>query len=180
MQELPTRRAVLATIGSGAVVLTGSGIATAHGGDGHDGGQKQQNDIAEVRRATAQYQDIDNARADGYVQASPCESNPNGDGAMGMHFVNPDLIDGSVEVTNPEALLYEPQGGEADPDLVGVEYVVPANAVSEAPSLFGEEFHGPHDVGAPWGPQYDLHVWCWRANPNGIFTPFNPNVECPD
>lgn len=175
-----TRRAVLAAVGSSALFMTGSGIAIAHGDGDNDGGQGPQNGIAEVRQATAQYQDIDVARDDGYVQASSCESNPKGDGAMGIHFAKPGLVDGSVEATNPEVLLYEPQRGEADPELVAVEYVVPEKAVSEAPSLFGEEFHGPHDVGAPWGSQYDLHVWCWRANPNGIFAPFNPNVECSD
>lgn len=180
MTDVPTRRTVLATLGSGAVALAGSGAATAHGDDHDSGDNPQPQDvIAEVRRATAQYQDVDVARQDGYMQASPCESNPNGEGAMGMHFANVPL-DGTVTETEPEVLLYEPKGGESDPDLVGVEYVVPASEVSERPSLFGEDFHGPHDVGAPWGSQYDLHVWCWRANPNGLFASFNPNVSCPD
>jgi hypothetical protein len=25
---------------------------------------------------------------------------------------------------------------------------------------------------------YDRHVWLYRENPRGIFTPFNPNVSC--
>ncbi len=26
---------------------------------------------------------------------------------------------------------------------------------------------------------YDLHVWLWKANPAGIFSPTNPSVTCP-
>ena len=39
--------------------------------------------VAEVRRATARYLDIENARADGYVQASGMESR------HGYHWVQP-------------------------------------------------------------------------------------------
>ena len=27
-------------------------------------------------------------------------------------------------------------------------------------------------------PHYDRHVWLYRENPNGVFTPFNPAVTC--
>ena len=27
-------------------------------------------------------------------------------------------------------------------------------------------------------PHYDRHVWIYRDNPNGVFAPFNPNVDC--
>jgi hypothetical protein len=27
-------------------------------------------------------------------------------------------------------------------------------------------------------PHYDLHVWLYRDNPNGMFAQFNPNVSC--
>jgi hypothetical protein len=26
---------------------------------------------------------------------------------------------------------------------------------------------------------YDLHVWLWKDNPEGMFTPTNPAVTCP-
>lgn len=47
------------------------------------------------------------------------------------------------------------------------------------PALFGVPFDGPmpgHEEGMP--EHYDLHAWAWRANPNGVFAPFNPNVGC--
>lgn len=34
-----------------------------------------------------------------------------------------------------------------------------------------------HSAGMPW--HYDLHVWLWRDNPNGLFVNWNPNVTCP-
>jgi hypothetical protein len=32
--------------------------------------------------------------------------------------------------------------------------------------------------GGPAFPHYQLHVWVWKNNPNGMYTPFNPNVSC--
>jgi hypothetical protein len=26
---------------------------------------------------------------------------------------------------------------------------------------------------------YDLHVWLWKENPAGLFSPTNPAVKCP-
>ena len=25
---------------------------------------------------------------------------------------------------------------------------------------------------------YDLHVWLWKANPGGVYSPTNPTVKC--
>jgi hypothetical protein len=27
-------------------------------------------------------------------------------------------------------------------------------------------------------PHFDRHVWLYKANPKGVFTPFNPAVTC--
>lgn len=27
-------------------------------------------------------------------------------------------------------------------------------------------------------PHFDRHVWIYRENPNGVFTPLNPAVSC--
>jgi hypothetical protein len=27
---------------------------------------------------------------------------------------------------------------------------------------------------------WDLHVWLWKNNPAGMFTPTNPSVHCPN
>lgn len=45
--------------------------------------------------------------------------------------------------------------------------------------MFGQPFDGPmpgHEPGMPV--HYDLHVWVGRANPAGVFSPWNPKVSC--
>jgi hypothetical protein len=143
--------------------------------------------LAQVRRATARYHDYRVALADGYINTGTCVAVP-GVGGMGVHFVNLDrIMDPALKNTKPEILLYEPlaDGGYR---LVGVEYMyaigapdspIPANP-PPAPKLFGVPFDGPmeaHGPGEP--PHYDLHVWVWQPNPEGMFAQFNPHVSCP-
>src|SRR3954453_9086504 len=65
-----------------------------------------------VRQATAQFQDVGKAQAVGYALLHGCVSGPQ-DGAMGIHFANGDLVgDGALDVSHPEALLYEPKDGK--------------------------------------------------------------------
>jgi hypothetical protein len=26
---------------------------------------------------------------------------------------------------------------------------------------------------------YDIHIWLWKKNPAGMFSPTNPDVRCP-
>ena len=103
---------------------------------------------------------------------------------MGIHFVNGDLVgDGEIDATRPEALIYEIRYGNLR--LVGVEYVVIAEAWDAnremPPTLMGQVFHY---VGAPNRYKipafYELHVWAWKANPNGMFADWHPKVSCED
>lgn len=44
----------------------------------------------------------------------------------------------------------------------------------------GVPFEGPMPGHGPGMPvHYDLHAWIWKANPEGTFTTWNPNVTCP-
>ena len=137
----------------------------------------------EVRRATERYQDVAAATAAGYALFLGCVSSPQG-GAMGIHYVNGDLVgDGKLDVSRPEALMYEPRGGKLE--LVGVEYIVIAAAWDAAnktpPTLMGQLFHynpSPNRYGIP--AFYALHVWAWRDNPAGVFVDWNPSVSCAD
>jgi hypothetical protein len=87
-----------------------------------------------------------------------------------------------VVVTEPEQLLYAPEGNRRK--LVAVEYMVPdadqnLSTDDDRPSLFGRAFDGPMPGHNPRQPiHYDLHVWVWQANPDGVFAQWNPNVEC--
>lgn len=106
---------------------------------------------------------------------------------MGYHYVKPVLMmDSEVDLTTPEILMYASAGEGLR--LIGVEYFVGVggpdapvpNPAPPAPILFGRSFDGPmagHIPGMP--PHYDLHVWIWQQNPEGIFVDWNPRVTCP-
>lgn len=144
----------------------------------NDGKQKVVSPLVEiVRRATAQYRDVEVAIANGY-QAGPCVSGPN-KGAMGVHFINVSLLGKEVDAESPEALIYEPTR-DGRMRLVGVEYITfAADWVAEVPTLDGHLFHysgSPNRYGIP--AFYQLHVWAWRDNPDGTFSDWNPHVSC--
>jgi hypothetical protein len=132
-----------------------------------------------VRQATAQFKDV--RKAEGYALLHGCVSGPQA-GAMGIHFANGDLVgDGKLDAQHPEALLYEPKDGKLQ--LVAVEYVVLADAWnannSAPPVLMGQLFNyvgAPNRYGLP--PFYELHVWAWKSNPDGMFADWNPRVSC--
>lgn len=139
--------------------------------------------VQTVRQATIRFKNIDAAESAGYGLFHGCVSGPE-EGAMGIHFVNGELVgDGEIDALQPEALIYEVRNGR--PQLVGVEYVVIAEAWDAnhetPPSLLGQVFHY---VGAPNRYKipafYELHVWAWKQNPNGMFTDWNPKVSCED
>jgi len=139
--------------------------------------------LIDVMRVTARYHDESRARRDGYVPTGECAALP-GEGAMGIHYINPQFAgDTHVDPLKPELLLYEPgRGGHLR--LVGVEWFVadadqdPATD-DDRPSILGHAFDGPmpgHEPGMPV--HYDLHAWVWRDNPRGVFAPWNPKVHC--
>jgi hypothetical protein len=131
--------------------------------------------LAALRRLTAPFHNFNKARAAGYTaQITPCLEMPPL-GGMGFHYGDPDFIDGTVNLLEPELLLYEPEAN-GRLRLVAVEYIVPFGFVpptAEPPTLLGQEFHQNHEFGL-WG----LHVWLWRHNPSGIFADWNPKVSC--
>jgi len=137
--------------------------------------------LAAVRQATAAYNRVETAIADGYVPASPCVVDfINDTGAMGVHYVKFELVDGELNPLEPEALVYEPlPNGKLK--LVAVEYIVVADLLEdrdEAP-MFGQKPMDDHLHGQPLGfPHYQLHVWIWKNNSSGMYTPFNPKVSC--
>jgi len=136
--------------------------------------------VEKVRAATEVYLDVAKATDKLYEPFLGCVSGPQ-EGAMGIHFVNIGLVDGELDVNNPEALIYEPRDGAMR--LVGVEYIVPVDAWHQThpqpPVLEGQVFHfneSPNRFGLP--PVYELHVWAWRDNPHGSFADWNTKVSC--
>ncbi len=138
------------------------------------GNASQNQLLAQVRRVTAKYHQVEVAIADGYLEASHCVYDEELGAGMGYHFVNQDLVDPFFDPLKPEALLYErDENGKFN--LVGVEYIV-IDAGQDHPHL-GDH---PFDVGGTPipVPHYSLHVWVWKHNPLGMYFPYNPNVSC--
>jgi hypothetical protein len=138
--------------------------------------------VQEVRKATLQFLDVNNAGPAGYEPAFGCVTGPD-HGAMGIHYVNGTLVgDGQLDPDSPEALIYEPIGDKRR--LVGVEYIVDAatwlkNNNNTPPQMFGQDFQF---VDAPnrfhLKSFFELHVWAWRDNPQGAFVDWNNHVSC--
>ncbi len=163
-----------------AIQFAGTPGASAHGGHGDDG-------LAAVRVATARYHDVAVAQAHKYALFTDaagiaCIANPPL-GAMGIHYVNGDLVArGRIDALKPQALVYEPDD-HGQLHLVAVEYIAFQQAWdathSMAPMLFGQMFMlttAPNRFGLP--PFYSLHAWIWKHNPSGMFSMWNPRVRC--
>jgi hypothetical protein len=141
------------------------GCASVPGADHPPAGALKQ--LARVRAATARFQDVAQAEAEGYVNINFCEP------GEGCHWLNPALVDGSFDPEHPEILLYVPSSSGSW-RLVAVEYVAP---LSPAPP---EGFTGNEDI---WREDtegaglWELTVWVWLNNPNGMFEQHNPRVQ---
>lgn len=139
--------------------------------------------IAGVRQATQAFHDVEEAKRAGYAQFLDCVAEP-GQGAMGIHYLHSTYPgDAVVDPLRPEALMYQP-GKDGALQLVGVEYIVFQEgwdaAHPQPPALFGHPFHlvrAPNRYGVP--PFYELHLWIWKSNGNGVFNDWNPAVRCP-
>lgn len=130
--------------------------------------------IAKVRQRTERFHAFREAQAAGYTNQYPagCAASPLG--GQGYHYLNPSLVDATVELLRPELVMYEPQR-DGSLQLVGVDYVVPFTAwtSSEPPSLLGMKFGRNEPLGV-WA----LHIWAWRPNASGMFAMWNPSVSC--
>ncbi len=165
-----------------SALMRGTLLCLAIGGcSSSDSLTPQQQDIAALKQAVLPLETLTAAQQAGYsvVVADPgdghtCLSDPQ-QGAMGVHYLNAALVDDTVIVTHPEALIYEPQQN-GPPKFVGVEYVIPFSIHAEdqaPPTLFGQPFM-KNDTFQLWG----LHVWVGRHNPSGEFAMWNPDVSC--
>lgn len=165
-------------------------------------------DLDALRAATEKYRDVNVALAEGFIQdpsghcvSAAAEGLPAELGAMGIHYLRPDLlevaqggerVDGTgthTDFATPAILLYEPQA-DGSLELVGIENLVFEKAWTEAgnsappmfngrmwdhmsddPATAGDEAHG-------FMPHFDQHAWIFRENPAGVSEPFNANVTC--
>jgi hypothetical protein len=137
--------------------------------------------VKAVREATARFQNVAVAEAEGYTLQFGCVTGGES-GAMGLHYVKGPLVaDGELDVMNPEIILYEPTPN--GPKLVGADYLVLADAWNAkhaaTPQLMGQLFHffeAPNRFGLP--PFYTLHVWAWKDSPTGAFVNWHTGLKC--
>ena len=136
-----------------------------------------------VREATARFQNVDVAKAEGYGLLFGCVSGGEY-GAMGLHFVNLALVaDPTLDPTKPEIVIYEPlPNGQVR--LIGADFLVFKEDWEEqnpnsTPQLMGQLLHlfeSPNRFGL--ADFYTLHVWAWKDNPTGTFVNWHSNVSC--
>jgi hypothetical protein len=147
-----------------------------------------QDELAQVRRVTAQYHRVEKALEAGYelgwVNGSGvriitgCVSHPTA-GAMGYHYFNQGLVaDNAVDPLEPEVLVYAP-ASDGGLKLVAVEWVVRGPntnppGVATAPSVLGMPMH----ILVPAVGLWIKHAWIWGHNPAGMFADWNPEVSC--
>jgi hypothetical protein len=156
--------------------------------------------VAAVRAATARYQDLARAQADGYIQTSAMEPR------HGYHFSNlgtlavgaaGQWVTGEPDLARPAILLYVERDGTWQ--LVGVEYAAlgePAGSPFPGATWHRHEaschYRDYAEAAAPsagrcpprhprtgaefvnWHPAFSVvHVWAWHPNPDGVFAEEN-------
>jgi hypothetical protein len=157
--------------------------------------------LNDLRRLTASFHDLDAALAAQYslLVAPPltaqdgCISNPAA-GGMGYHYSRfNNLGDNSIDLLDPEFLVYAPtaapaKGGVQGRRLGAVEYFIPYSTVwpgpddvsfVRAPRLSDfSSFAGLPDLAmsaTPFG-GWAIHIWLWENNPGGMMSNFNTAV----
>jgi hypothetical protein len=152
--------------------------------------------LDQVRASLEKYQDPFAAIRDGYFSTLGCIAfNAGGHegmghemtmqykpGGMGVHFVNMGNVGPALDPMKPQVLIYEPVGDRLK--LAAAEWFMPMQlAPNGPPSILGKSLEGPMEGHQPILPaelyHYDLHVWLWKQNPYGTFSPTNPNLKCP-
>lgn len=123
-------------------------------------------ELRQAKAATAKYQDIENAIADGYVDIAVNVEN------MGHHFMKLSLVDDVFDHKRPEILVYN-KDKNGKQRLVAVEYAIPLSEPKP------EGFTGDADVwdGNTGFGLWLLHAWVWEYNPAGVFKSTNSNVH---
>ena len=177
---------VVALSGGSSPRLMAQGPAHSHGDRREDTADQKRNPgalVSVVREATERFKNVAVAEAEGYSLQFGCVTGPDS-GAMGLHYVNfPLVLDGELDPTKPEIVIYEPlPNGKVK--LIGADYLVFAEAwhakhKDETPKLGGQLMHlieSPNRYGLP--AFYTLHVWAWKESSTGPFVNWHPTVSC--
>ena len=138
----------------GGLAVSGSGTnGQAQGQDGHAGSvtaqhgkpTREQNALVKaVREANARFKQVTSIEGpgEGYGLMFGCVSG--GDfGAMGLHYVNLSLVDGNIDVMQPEIILFEP-AANGRIRITGADYLCARGRVGcGSPRRGTAATHGP-------------------------------------
>jgi hypothetical protein len=187
----PSSRASRVLRAAAALSLVLSSAAAAQGTIEVAASTAASPELERARALLEKYQDPIVAVHDGYFSTVACVEYLKGGaegtmryvpGGMGVHFLNLQNIGRQLDPAKPQVLIYEPAGEKLR--LAAAEWFVPVEvAGGTRPAIFGEQLQGPMEGHHPLQPSalhhYDLHVWLWKKNPAGMFSPTNPALKCP-
>jgi len=194
--SISRRTGMLVTAVALALAVTTSWAAAAGGSNdlaGSRAGVTLDAQLARAMAATGKYADnLSLAKHDGYAIITRIIP------GMGYHFMNPAIK--GFDVRKPPILVYEHQGSSwrlgavewvftskpARPPLPGARYgafgagchyadgtFVPATTKAGCPATAP----GTRAAFGFWHPRLvTMHVWLWRANPDGLFASTNPTL----
>jgi hypothetical protein len=180
MRALSYRRFALATAASLSLLFNGqspargqspapiASAAITNDAKGRHLSRETQRELERAWLATAKYNDISKAIADGYADIDVFIPK------MGFHYLKSSQLDAEFDPERPELLVYAQDLCLGRMRLVAVEYAVPLNLASSPPEGFtgdADEWHRNETYGL-----WTLHAWIWFRNPDGVFAEFNPRV----
>ncbi|MGC4104136.1 hypothetical protein [Ferruginibacter sp.] len=123
-------------------------------------------ELREAREATARYQSLDSAIADGYADIAVDVEH------MGHHYMKTSLVDSVFDKLKPEILVYN-RDHDNHAYLVAVEYAVPLT-YAKPDGFIDQQDVWKGDSGFPF---WLLHAWVWAYNPGGVFNWTNETVH---
>jgi hypothetical protein len=171
-------RKILCGIAAGAVLALLPGMAIAQSSASQPVDPPQQ--VAQLRQ---QYEELTQEQIEdaGFEQTEECVPNPHGDGAMGIHFINPEYLEaqfpnGEMDSEQPPVVLLDQNG-----KVLGIEWE--AADVGQGPmELFGQTIQLQSGHPGAEDPHYMLHIY-FQPNGKVLFgtddqTAFNPELSC--
>jgi hypothetical protein len=157
-------------------------------------------DFAAMRTATARFQDVNVAIAEGYVRdpMNACDTAEMVGWSMatGVHYFRPDLIGSKTspgtargDSRKPGILIYAPRAN-GSLELVAVEDLQVKWDWREGGESKASKIHGAQNEliadnpatkvneAQMFEPHYDRHVWIFRDNPKELLAYFDRDASC--
>jgi hypothetical protein len=171
-------RRILLVLAVAAVIALVPGTTAAQASASQPVDPPQQ--VAQLRQ---QYEGLTQEQIEdaGFEQTHECVPNPEGTGAMGIHFINPEYLEaqfpeGEMDPEQPPVVLLDQSG-----KVLGIEWE--AADVGQGPmELFGQTIQLQSGHPGAEDPHYMLHIY-FQPNGKVLFgtddqTAFSPELSC--